>query len=187
MCIPSRTGLMQIFAKRSDIGAQLLSQETQRATEWPNMSANILLRLQREPTLSDSRAATGRTRIMWQEMKGITSYRKDEDRTITRISPIQTTLTGFMPDTEGIHRYFNTSLSQKTVPHIFKSSIILLVPKKAHTTTMNDFRPVAFTCRHEVPREAVPEAHQLCGKAVIATSSSTCRSQGILAYPRTLQ
>jgi len=40
---------------------------------------------------------------------------------------------------------FNLSLSQAVVPRIFKSSIIIPVPKKPDTPTLNDFRPVALT------------------------------------------
>ena len=40
---------------------------------------------------------------------------------------------------------FNTSLAQEVVPQSFKSSVIIPVPKKANTVTMNDFRPVALT------------------------------------------
>ena len=40
---------------------------------------------------------------------------------------------------------FNLSLSQAVVPRIFKSSIIIPVPKRPDTPTLNDFRPVALT------------------------------------------
>lgn len=39
---------------------------------------------------------------------------------------------------------FNTSLSQEKVPCIFKSSFIVPVPKRTHTVTINDFRPIAL-------------------------------------------
>ena len=40
---------------------------------------------------------------------------------------------------------FNSSLQQHVVPHCFKSSIIVPVPKKAKVSQLNDFRPVALT------------------------------------------
>lgn len=40
---------------------------------------------------------------------------------------------------------FNLSLSQAVVPRIYKSSIIIPVPKRSDTPTLNDFRPVALT------------------------------------------
>jgi len=40
---------------------------------------------------------------------------------------------------------FNMSLTQGVVPHLFKSSTIIPVPKKVDTSTLNDFRPVALT------------------------------------------
>ncbi|XDV41036.1 hypothetical protein PO909_009977 [Leuciscus waleckii] len=40
---------------------------------------------------------------------------------------------------------FNLSLTHGVVPRLFKSSIIIPVPKKANTSTLNDFRPVALT------------------------------------------
>lgn len=40
---------------------------------------------------------------------------------------------------------FNLSLKQATIPACLKSATIIPVPKKASTTTLNDFRPVALT------------------------------------------
>ena len=40
---------------------------------------------------------------------------------------------------------FNLSLSQAVVPRVFKSSIIIPVPKKPNSSTLNDLRPVALT------------------------------------------
>ncbi|KAJ8364789.1 hypothetical protein SKAU_G00136200 [Synaphobranchus kaupii] len=40
---------------------------------------------------------------------------------------------------------FNRSLTLETVPQSFKSSVIVPVPKKPNTSTLNDFRPVALT------------------------------------------
>lgn len=40
---------------------------------------------------------------------------------------------------------FNMSLRQSTVPHSFKKSVIIPVPKKTPVTCLNDYRPVALT------------------------------------------
>eukprot|EP00061_Rhincodon_typus_P017262 g45876.t1 len=40
---------------------------------------------------------------------------------------------------------FNPSLLQAEVPTCFKKSPIIPVPKKAHTTCLNDYRPIALT------------------------------------------
>ena len=42
-------------------------------------------------------------------------------------------------------RTFNQSLSQSAVPTCFKRDTIVLVPKKAKVTELNDYRPVALT------------------------------------------
>ena len=40
---------------------------------------------------------------------------------------------------------FNQSLSQSAVPTCFKMATIVLVPKKAKVTELNDYRPIALT------------------------------------------
>ena len=40
---------------------------------------------------------------------------------------------------------FNVSLSQCKIPHCFKRSTIIPVPKKSTASYLNDYRPVAFT------------------------------------------
>uniref|UniRef100_A0A3B1JFF3 Radial spoke head 3 n=1 Tax=Astyanax mexicanus TaxID=7994 RepID=A0A3B1JFF3_ASTMX len=40
---------------------------------------------------------------------------------------------------------FNTSLDLAKVPSCFKSTVIIPVPKKAHISSLNDYRPVALT------------------------------------------
>ncbi|KAI7801774.1 putative RNA-directed DNA polymerase from mobile element jockey-like, partial [Triplophysa rosa] len=40
---------------------------------------------------------------------------------------------------------FNFSLVRAVIPSCFKSAIIILIPKKSPTTSLNDFRPIALT------------------------------------------
>ncbi len=42
-------------------------------------------------------------------------------------------------------KIFNQSLAQSTVPSCLKSSTIVPLPKKAHISSLNDYRPVALT------------------------------------------
>ena len=44
-----------------------------------------------------------------------------------------------------LQRIFNLSLEEGRVPHLWKTSCIVPVPKKPHPGEMNDFRPVALT------------------------------------------
>lgn len=42
-------------------------------------------------------------------------------------------------------RIFNQCFAQSTVPLCLKSSTIVPLPKKRHISSLNDYRPVAFT------------------------------------------
>jgi hypothetical protein len=58
-----------------------------------------------------------------------------------------------------LQRLFNLSLSLERVPVLWKTSCLVPVPKKAHPTVLNDFRPVALTSHIMKTLERLVLAH----------------------------